>query len=180
LPEIHFSDKFSSQTVRAVSPHSLYRDFVLKGSRPMSTPKGRILCTEDDPDTRDLLSLILGNAGYDVVCTSDASECLRLASLHNFDLYLMDNWMPNISGEALCKTIREFDAGTPILFYSGAAYESDKQRARDAGAQGYLVKPALEDVLLAEIVRIIAEAKIALPVTIVPPGPIEPIKPFDS
>ena len=145
----------------------------------MAAPKGRILCTEDDPDTRELLSLILGNAGYDVVCTSDASEALHLAKQHKFDLYLMDNWMPNISGEALCKSIREFDSSTPILFYSGAAYESDKQRAHDAGAQGYLVKPVLEDRLLAEIVRIIAEAKTALPVAIVPPDHLEPIKQFD-
>jgi DNA-binding response OmpR family regulator len=118
------------------------------------TPKGRILCTEDDPDTRDLLSLVLSNAGYDVVCTSNASECLRLATHQTFDLFLLDNWLPTVSGEALCKTIREFDTRTPILFYSGAGFDADKQRAYDAGAQGYLVKPVLEDELLAEILRI--------------------------
>lgn len=92
----------------------------------------------------------------------------------------MDNWLPGLSGENLCKKIREFDTKTPILFYSGAAYETDKRRARDAGAQGYLVKPVLEHELLAEIVRIIAESKIVVPVAIVPPDHIEPIKPFDS
>jgi DNA-binding response OmpR family regulator len=123
------------------------------------TPKGRILCTEDDPDTRDLLNLVLSNAGYDVVCTSDASECLRLAMHHTFDLFLLDNWLPNVSGEALCKTIREFDTRTPILFYSGAGFDADKQRAYDAGAQGYLVKPVLEDELLDEILRIIVSSQ---------------------
>lgn len=49
--------------------------------------------------------------------------------------------MPGLSGQELPTEIRKFDKSTPILFYSGAAYESDKQAARDAGAQGYLTKP---------------------------------------
>lgn len=127
----------------------------------MAFPKGRILCTEDDEDTRDLLVITLGMAGYEVTCTDSPERAIEQVRNGNFDLCLMDNWLPGLSGEDLCKKIREFDTKTPILFYSGAAYESDKQRARDAGAQGYLVKPVLGDELLAEIVRIIAEAKIA-------------------
>lgn len=129
----------------------------------MTSPKGRILCTEDDEDTRDLLVLTLSTAGYEVTCTNSPEQAIEHIRAEKFDLCLMDNWMPGISGEDLCIRIRKFDTKTPILFYSGAAYESDKQRARNAGAQGYLVKPALENELLAEIVRIIAEAEIASP-----------------
>lgn len=81
-----------------------------------------------------------------------------------------------LSGEELCKKIREFDSKTPILFYSGAAYDSDKKRAVDSGAQGYLVKPVAEDKLLAEVVRIIAESKRIVPIAVVPPDKSEPIK----
>lgn len=142
----------------------------------MVSPKGRILCTEDDPDTRDMLKIILGAAGYEVVCTSAADEALKQIRNERFDLCLMDNWMPGVSGEELCTKIRAFDKTTPILFYSGAGYESDKQRAQDAGAQGYLVKPVLEHVLLSEVVRIIAEAKLAFPVAVVPAGKSRPVK----
>ena len=61
-----------------------------------------------------------------------------------------------MSGEELTRRIREFDQTTPILFYSGAAYDSDKQAAFHAGAQGYLTKPPDVDVLIDEVVRLIA------------------------
>lgn len=60
-----------------------------------------------------------------------------------------------MAGEDLCKKLREFDPITPILFYSGAAYESDKERAMSAGAQGHVVKPAAPDELISEILRLI-------------------------
>lgn len=126
----------------------------------MTSSKGRILCTEDDEDTRDLLVLTLSLAGYDVICTETATKALNLIRREKFDLCLVDNWMPGLSGESLCKQIREFDRKTPILFYSGAGYESDKARALAAGAQGYLVKPVLDGALLDEVGRIIAESKV--------------------
>jgi|SRR5678815_1913846 DNA-binding response OmpR family regulator len=135
-----------------------------------NTPKGRILCTEDDEDTRELLVLSLKKAGYEVICTDSPEKALALIQAEKFDLCLMDNWMPGISGEDLCKKIRAFDSKTPILFYSGAAYQEDRDRAMNSGAQGYLVKPVIEDELLAEVGRIIAESKIAPTVAIVPPG----------
>ena len=53
--------------------------------------------------------------------------------------------------------------------YSGAAYEADKEAARSSGAQGYLVKPADGDQLIAEVVRLIADSKIATPLKPVRP-----------
>jgi DNA-binding response OmpR family regulator len=72
----------------------------------------------------------------------------------------MDNWTPGLSGTDLCEAIRKFDLRTPILFYSGAASEKDKENARLAGAQGYLVKPTDCDELTAEVVRIIADQRL--------------------
>ena len=129
----------------------------------MQTPKGRILCTEDDVDTRELIDLILTQYGFEVVCTQNPDQAITLAKTQVFDLYLVDNWMPRLSGTELTKKLREFDIKTPVLFYSGAAYEADKKGARLSGAQGYLVKPAEADHLLAEVVRLIAESKIVIP-----------------
>jgi len=94
-----------------------------------------------------------------VVCTEDPSQAIQLAKSQAFDLYLVDSWMPGLSGAALTKKLREFDVKTPILFYSGAAYDADKEAARSSGAQGYLVKPAELDHLIEEVVRLIAESK---------------------
>ena len=119
----------------------------------------RILCTEDDLDTRDMIGIILRGEGFEVVCSESSQKSLELARTQPFDLFLMDNWTPGLSGNQLCRAIREFDAKTPILFYSGAAYENDKEAARASGAQGYLVKPVSCDDLVAEVVRLIAESK---------------------
>ena len=130
----------------------------------MQSPKVRILCTEDDADARELINFALTQHGFQVVCTQDACQAIALAKTHVFDLYLVDNWMPGLPGTELTERLREFDTKTPILFYSGAAYECDKEAARLSGAQGYLVKPADGDQLIAEVVRLIAESKIAIPV----------------
>ena len=128
-----------------------------------SASKGRILCTEDDPDSRALLVLLLEHRGYDVTVTASAEHALAIAKREQFDLFLVDNWMPEFSGPELTREIRKFNQTTPILFYSGAAYETDKKEASDAGAQGYLVKPSDLERLLDEVSRLIAEAKIILP-----------------
>src|ERR1700730_16502961 len=130
----------------------------------MEAVKPRILCTEDDVDTREMIAIILNGQGFEVVCTESPGEAIEAAKSQPFDLFLVDNWMPGLSGTALCEAIRKFDLKTLILFYSGAAFEKDKENARLAGAQGYLVKPADSDELTTEVVRIIAESKIAYPV----------------
>jgi|SRR5215213_828652 len=125
----------------------------------MNSPKGRILCTDDHADTRQLIIAILMAEGFDVLCTDNAQETLKLAKSNKFDLYLLDNWLPDIPGPKLTAEIRQFDQKTPILFYSGAGYETDKESARSAGAQGYLVKPVDNEMLIAEVTRLISDSK---------------------
>ena len=101
----------------------------------------RILCAEDDFDSREMLRVLLQSNGYEVVCANDAEQAYSLITTEHFDLLLLDNWMPGITGVELVRVIRSAGKGTPILFYSGAAAAADKQEALDAGAQGYLTKP---------------------------------------
>ena len=125
----------------------------------MHSPKGRILYTEDDYDCREMVLLVLRNSGYDVTCVEGGSEALSLAKDEPFDLFLVDNWMPRMTGPELTRFIREFNQTTPILFYSGAAFEEDKQAALAAGAQGYLVKPIGIEQLVDEVERLIKRVK---------------------
>lgn len=123
----------------------------------MKASKGRILCTDDNPDTRDLVFAMLQSGGHDVICVASGAEALELLKRDKFDLIVLDNWMPGITGVELTRHIREFNQTTPILFYSAAAYEADKQAALDAGAQAYLTKPDGIDHLLDEVARLIAK-----------------------
>ena len=115
----------------------------------------RILCTEDDADTREVLRLLLELEGFIVICAEDSDEALHFAKSEKFDLILLDNWLPGMDGDRLCQELRQFDPATPILFYSGAASAVDKARAMAAGAQGYMVKPAEPDQIIAEIRRLL-------------------------
>ena len=102
----------------------------------------RVLYIEDHEDTRELVTLVLEQRSYEVVTGSTIETGVALAGSQEFDLYLLDSWLPDGSGLDLCRQIREFDKATPILFYSAAAYETDKDLAINSGAQAYLIKPS--------------------------------------
>jgi DNA-binding response OmpR family regulator len=105
----------------------------------------RILMVDDVVDARGLAELIL--AEYTLISARSFDEGLRFAYLRYFDLYILDNWLPDGNGAELCRLIRAFDPNTPILFFSAAAYERDIQEALRSGAQGYLVKPVKSEEL---------------------------------
>jgi len=107
----------------------------------MVAPKLRLLYAEDDPDTRELVALALQFEGFEVVCPPNLKDFLQLAKDEVWHLYMLDTWMPEIDGFELCYKLRDIDPDTPIVFYSGAALEHDKQRAMDCGASAYFVKP---------------------------------------
>src|SRR5215475_5410517 len=117
----------------------------------------RILLVEDNEDARDLAALIL--AEYALVTARDFNEGLRLARRGGFDLYILDSWLPGKSGFELCRAIREFDPDTPVLFYSAAAYERDKNQALQAGAQVYLTKPSAPCELRQAVARLISAVR---------------------
>lgn len=102
----------------------------------------RVLYIEDHDDTRELVTLVLSQKSYEVVTGSTIKSGVDLAGSQQFDLYLLDSWLPDGSGLDLCRQIREFDKATPILFYSAAAYEIDRDQALNSGAQAYLIKPS--------------------------------------
>jgi DNA-binding response OmpR family regulator len=121
----------------------------------MDILQSHILYIEDHEDTRELITLVLAISNYRVTTTCSIEDALKLASEQRFDLYLLDSWLPDGTGIELCKRLREFDRGTPIMFLSAAAFETDKQAALDSGAQRYLVKPADIQVLSHEVNELI-------------------------
>jgi DNA-binding response OmpR family regulator len=110
----------------------------------MQTTKPRILFVDDNDDIRFMVTQLLGKSDYEVMTTDCVSEALKLARDEVFDLYLLDSRFPDGTGKDLCERIRKFDHNTPIVFYSGDAHESDKQRALSCGAQAYVTKPDID------------------------------------
>src|SRR5688572_28697069 len=88
------------------------KNFTDKRYPPMQAlppSKGRILCTEDDSDTRELIVLVLDSQGFAVTCAESADQAIELARTRGFDLYLVDNRMPDLSGTELTEKLRDFD-----------------------------------------------------------------------
>lgn len=118
----------------------------------------RVLCVDDDEDACEMLSVLLSTQGIDATCAQSAAEAWLQIRAESFDLYMLDGWLPGVDGFEFCRQIREVDSVTPILFYSGAAYDADKQKGMAAGANAYVIKPDV-DVLIDTIVDLIAKAE---------------------
>ncbi|HYP30105.1 MAG TPA: response regulator [Blastocatellia bacterium] len=101
-----------------------------------------ILFVDDNEDTREMMTLLLDISGYKVITAGKIADALTLDAEYSFDLYMIDNLLEDGTGVDLCLQLQRLRPLTPVLFYSGAGYDSDIKRAIDAGAGGYLVKPA--------------------------------------
>jgi len=117
----------------------------------------RILCVDNDEDTREMMDALLGEYGYEAVIAASVSDALERARFGGLALCILDYWLKEGNGVELCRQIRTLDAQTPIMFYSGAGYEADIQEGLDAGAQAYLVKPDFDN-LKPTIDRLIDDA----------------------
>lgn len=113
-----------------------------------SIPPRRVLCVDDDEDSREMLSTLLNLDLIEAKAVGTAAEAWSSIQEERFDLYLLDSRLPDLDGFELCRRMRVFDPHTPILFFSGAAYAADKKRGIDAGADAYVIKPDLEELLL--------------------------------
>ncbi len=103
-----------------------------------------------------MLMTILGHAGYDTASAPRPAEALETAGREHFDLYILDTRFGEESGIDLCRTLRAAHHGTPVVFYSGAAFDSDREAALRAGACAYVTKPGTEELL--SVVRRLLDA----------------------
>ena len=113
----------------------------------MSGIKRRILCVDDNEDNSSMLTVLLGFSSYDAVAAGSVEEALQLAKRERFDLYILDKRFPDGTGFALCQEIRQLHPDTPVIFYSGDAFSSDRLEGLSAGAQDYVAKPDIDKLL---------------------------------
>ena len=114
----------------------------------------KILIVEDEEDIIELLSAIFDDCGgYGVLCARDGEEALRIAQLNNPDIILLDILLPKLNGYQVCQLIKSEPAmsHTKILMLSGMAQNSDRRKAWEAGADGYIAKPFSSTALVAMV-----------------------------
>ena len=125
----------------------------------MRPPPKHILCVDDDADTCAVMAALLNLSGYEVRFALTAAAGLQLARDEQFDLYLIDNYLPGESGLELCAQLCRLDPGTPVVFLSAAAFEKDRLEGIKAGALSYLTKPFAWGVLEETLVRLVDEGR---------------------
>lgn len=99
-----------------------------------------ILLIDDDNEICDLLKMTLTLEKYNIVSSNVGMEGLELFRKQKFDLVLLDISLPDISGQQLCKIIRD-ESDVPIIMVSANDSVSDKVICLEYGADDYISKP---------------------------------------
>jgi len=118
-----------------------------------------ILTVDDSRTMRDMLAMALNDAGFNVVQAVDGEDGLTVLDAHSadVDVIITDINMPKLDGFGFIEGVRK-DArhrATPILVLTTESDSSKKDRARQAGATGWIVKP-FNPVKLIEAIRRVA------------------------
>jgi two-component system phosphate regulon response regulator PhoB len=151
VPESHPSD----EAIEAVRPPSPGRS-----SRPTIEPP-RVLVVDDDPDIRDVVSVMLEAVGLAVVTVESAEDALERITAAPFDLIVLDWNLPKMTGLELCRTVRRHPtlAELPVLFLTANASSQDMVEAFAGGADDYVVKPFRAPELGARIFSLLRRAR---------------------
>ncbi|RPI99435.1 MAG: DNA-binding response regulator, partial [Chloroflexi bacterium] len=100
----------------------------------------RILVVEDEPSIREVISLYLRRAGYDVEVTGDGRAALASLSAQVPDLVVLDLMLPHVDGLEITRWLRE-RGDTPIIMLTARRDEPDRIAGLEMGADDYVVKP---------------------------------------
>ena len=111
----------------------------------------KILIIEDDIKIINFLKKGLEEECYVVDYSTNGDEGLYLASVHTYDLILLDIMLPIKDGMEVCKTLRKNNIQTPIIMLTAKDSIEDKIKGLDIGANDYLAKPFSFAELLARI-----------------------------
>ena len=122
----------------------------------------RIMTVDDSSSLRQIVSLVLGSAGYEVVEAVDGLDALSKLHGRELHLFLTDVHVPNMDGLELTRHLRGMPQYkfTPIVVLSGS--ESDpnsKQKAKASGATAWLAKPFTPGDLLAVVKKVCVDAR---------------------
>jgi two-component system sensor histidine kinase/response regulator len=126
-----------------------------------------VLVVDDEPEMRQVVSLVLGDVGYQVLQASSAETALSLLEHTSPDLILSDGMMPGMDGFTFCEQVRANPKWSqiPFIFLTARDQRNDLRHGMDLGADDYLMKPLEPEELLSAIRARLgraAQAQIAL------------------
>jgi CheY-like chemotaxis protein len=116
-----------------------------------------VLLVEDNEDNRTIYTTILRHVGHDVIEASNGEDGIRLALERQPNVILMDVAMPGIDGWEATRRLKgdPQTARIPVIALTAHAMAEDRQRAVDAGCEGYLAKPIEPRRVVEEVARML-------------------------
>ncbi|MFN2443635.1 MAG: sigma-54-dependent transcriptional regulator [Thermoanaerobaculia bacterium] len=120
----------------------------------------RILIIDDEPAIRETLRDILEDEGHKATPCESAEEGLAAYAREDFDLVLLDVWLPGIDGLALLERIRAVGHPPPVIVISGHGSVETAVRATRLGAYDFLEKPLSLDRVLLTVTHAIADRRL--------------------
>ena len=100
----------------------------------------KILVVDDEIKILEVVKSYLEHEGFSVITETNGNNVLNTFKKEKPDLVILDLMLPGISGEELCKRIRQF-SNVPILMLTAKVQESDKINGFSIGADDYITKP---------------------------------------
>lgn len=117
--------------------------------------KNKILVVDDDPDIREVVSVLLQGEGYLVTEAADGATAIdTIKRNRDFALVILDIMMPGMTGIEACGKLREM-TDAPVLFLTAKSQEQDKVDAYTSGGDDFLVKPFSKVELLMKVKSLI-------------------------
>jgi two-component system sensor histidine kinase/response regulator len=130
-------------------------------SMPPELKNIRILLAEDNTVNQRIAVRILEKMGWKVTAVSNGQEVLNLLSNQTFDVILMDDNMPLLSGIETTQVIRREEKQTgqhvPVIAMTANAMAGDREKYLASGMDGYVSKPIDRNLLYEEIVNLVSQ-----------------------
>jgi chemosensory pili system protein ChpA (sensor histidine kinase/response regulator) len=162
--------------VLIVNPPDLVREPVRSPAplRAQSTPPAgraarqslKVMVVDDSPSVRRVVANLIKSANWSAVAAKDGLEALEI--LHHAatlpDLILLDVEMPRMDGYELLATLKAQAAfrDIPVVMVTSRAGEKHRHKALDLGADGYVVKPYQDELLLNTIRKLVRASRRAV------------------
>ncbi|HIJ59006.1 MAG TPA: response regulator [Nitrospirae bacterium] len=116
-----------------------------------------IMIIDDSATLRQVVSVTLKKAGYDVIEATDGKDALYKLTGQKVNLIICDVNMPNMDGITFLKELKNKPnyKFTPVIMLTTESQEAKKQEGRAAGAKAWVVKPFKPEQMLSAIEKLI-------------------------
>jgi PAS domain S-box-containing protein len=125
-----------------------------------SFPPARVLVVDDGAENRELLRLVLGDAGLVIREAENGQVAVERARAERFDVVLMDMQMPVMDGFTATRQLRAEGAGMPILALTANAMKGAEKEVMAAGCSGFVTKPLDIDRLMQTLAALLGGTRV--------------------